>query len=259
MRCGDAARTHFPPTLAGRSGAGWRRGAGSGHQRGAQGPGPGHALGWSSPLPSPHWSPTRPGPRSLLITSAPTTASGGRFGEQKAANLRVSTLVTRVPRNSWFWKNRQTWGAGRRRREAPRPHHMLHENSRAQHKPHARQDAHRTPRATWGAEAGDPLLPRSPLPDVFRGCGFRLQDGPFNPHSGLPCVSHPRAAPTGPGNARAPRTGPCTQAPAPSATRGEGYLGDHVLAGHEQGPQQVLAAVTPEGVDGHLGGGRGSR
>lgn len=46
------------------------------------------------------------------MTSAPTTARGGRLGEQKAANLRVSTLVTRVPRNSWCWKNRQTCGEG---------------------------------------------------------------------------------------------------------------------------------------------------
>lgn len=49
-------------------------------------------------------------PAHLLVTSAPTVARGGRLGEQKAANLRVSTLVTRLPRNSWFWKNRQTCG-----------------------------------------------------------------------------------------------------------------------------------------------------
>lgn len=46
---------------------------------------------------------TSPGPSSaphLLRTSVPTTARGGRLGEQKAANLRESTLVTRLPRNS---------------------------------------------------------------------------------------------------------------------------------------------------------------
>ena len=40
------------------------------------------------------------GPARLLVTSAPTVARGGRLGEQKAANLRASTLVTRLPRNS---------------------------------------------------------------------------------------------------------------------------------------------------------------
>lgn len=33
----------------------------------------------------------------LLVTSAPTVARGGRLGEQKAANLRASTLVVRLP------------------------------------------------------------------------------------------------------------------------------------------------------------------
>lgn len=51
-------------------------------------------------------------PADSLMTSVPTTASGGRFGEQKAANLRASTLVTRLPRNSWFWKKRPTWAVG---------------------------------------------------------------------------------------------------------------------------------------------------
>lgn len=47
--------------------------------------------------------------------------------------------------------------------------------------------------------------------------------------------------------------GPTGQAPA-HHTREEGaHLRDHVLAGHEQGPQQVLAAVVPQGMDGHLG------
>lgn len=62
-------------------------------------------------------------PAHLLVTSAPTVARGGRLGEQKAANLRVSTLVTRLPRNSWFWKNRQTCGGrgAAQRRGAPTP------------------------------------------------------------------------------------------------------------------------------------------
>lgn len=46
----------------------------------------------------------------LLVTSIPTVARGGRLGEQKAANLLASTLVVRLPRKSWFWKNRQTCG-----------------------------------------------------------------------------------------------------------------------------------------------------
>lgn len=46
-------------------------------------------------------------------------------------------------------------------------------------------------------------------------------------------------------------------APCPPHHRGGWYLRDHVLAGHEQGPQQVLAAVIPQGVDRNLGRGRG--
>lgn len=43
------------------------------------------------------------------------------------------------------------------------------------------------------------------------------------------------------------------------ARRGRRYLGDHVLAGQQQGAQQVLPAVIPQGVDGHLGRSRGRR
>lgn len=41
------------------------------------------------------------------------------------------------------------------------------------------------------------------------------------------------------------------------AHRRRRYLGDHVLASQQQGAQQVLPAVIPQGVDGHLGRGRG--
>lgn len=79
--------------------------------------------------------------------------------------------------------------------------------------------------------------------------GKRLR---FNPAGPLTCVPRGRQAP-----APTPRWSP-DPAPPRRARRRRRYLGDHVLAGQQQGAQQVLPAVVPQGVDGHLGRGGGS-
>lgn len=72
-----------------------------------------------------------------------------------------------------------------------------------------------------------------------------LQHGPSEGHTLRPFAQIP-----GSGQEPPPRAEPRTP---PGHPPGEGrYLGDHVLAGQQQGAQQVLPAVVPQGVDGHL-------